>query len=180
MMIIVIPKCITRKIILNDVHYHKDHHHHYLQIPCQSVYVLGCKMTRNSSVFCLPQIRVEADIQWYTIVLHAPGPESTLFYGVLLVFIIRSQVSTLQQAKLSDDTSFEETLATWPNKYHWLIWLMSPEKKPLAWNRTCWCKLQSLLTFSTFSKMLHSSAWKMCITNNNKNNIDFLFSLFRI
>ena len=65
--------------------------------------VRGCKMTPNSSVLCLPQIRVEADIQLYKIVLHAPGPESTLFYGVLLVFSIRSQVSSLPAAKLSDE-----------------------------------------------------------------------------
>ena len=57
----------------------------------------------NSSVLCFPQYRVEADIQWYKIVLHAPGPESTLIYGVLLVFTIRSQVFSLPSAKLLDD-----------------------------------------------------------------------------
>ena len=34
---------------------------------------------------------------------HASGPESTLFYSVLLVFSNRSNVSSLPPAKLSDD-----------------------------------------------------------------------------
>ena len=60
-------------------------------------------MAPKSAVLCLPQMRLEADIQRYKIVLHAPGSESTLFYGVLLVFTIRSQVFSLPPAKLSDD-----------------------------------------------------------------------------
>ena len=118
--------------------------------------VRGIKMTPHSSVLCLSQIRVEADIQWYKIVLHASGPESTLFYGVLLVFSIRYQVSSLPASKVLRRSSFAKALATWPNKYHWFRWLMSPEKKTRTWNRTCWCKLQSLLIFSTFFKIFYS------------------------
>ena len=64
--------------------------------------VQRCKMMPNSSVLCIPQIRVVADIRWYKILHHAPSLESTLFYGVILVFSIRSQVSSLPPAKLSD------------------------------------------------------------------------------
>ena len=70
--------------------------------------VRDCRRTPNSPVLCLPQIRVEADIQWYQIVLHALGPESILFYGVLLVLIIWFQVSLLWPAKLSDEHPFEK------------------------------------------------------------------------
>ena len=38
-MLIVIPKCISSEIIVNDVHYHKYFRRHYLQISCQSVSV---------------------------------------------------------------------------------------------------------------------------------------------
>ena len=88
----------------------------------------GSKMTQNSSVLRLPQIRVEVNIQWYKIVLHAQGPESKLFYGVFLIFAIQSQVFSVPPAMLSDDHPLGESLTTWPNKYHWLRWLMSPDK----------------------------------------------------
>ena len=99
-MLIVIPKCISSQVMLNDVLYHKYNHHH-LQISCQCVG--GCKMMPNSSVLCLPQIWVDADIQWYRIVLHDLDSDSTLFYDILLVFSIRLQVSLLPPAKLSDN-----------------------------------------------------------------------------
>ena len=100
-MLIVIPKYVTRQIILNDFHYQKHDHHHHLQIPCQSVSVAA--RWHKTVLSCAFLKSVEADIQCYKIVLHATSPESTLFYGVHLVFTIRSQVSSLPPAKLSDD-----------------------------------------------------------------------------
>ena len=77
-------------------------------------------MAPKSSVLCLPQMRLEADIQWYKIVLHAPGSESTLFYSVLLAFSDHSVSGFLiAVSEALRRSSFVKALATLPNKYHW-------------------------------------------------------------
>ena len=61
---------------------------------------------------------------------------SKFFNGVLLVYSFRLQVSPLPPTKLSDDHPLGEALATWPNKYHWVEIVISPENHWL--NRICW------------------------------------------
>ena len=99
----------------------------------------------DTKQFCLvpssnDQIRVETDIQLYKIVLHTSGPESTLFYGVLVVFSILSPVSSLPPAKFSDDHPLQKL---WQRDRLNITGIddWCRKKKKLAWNRTCWCKI---------------------------------------
>ena len=60
-------------------------------------------------------------------------------------------VFLLPPEKLSDNQPLWEALSTWPNKYNWFKLVMSfRQKKTLAWNRTCRCKLQFILNAVPF------------------------------
>ena len=91
--------------------------------------VRGCKMTPNSSVLCLPHIRVESDIQWCK---QDRSPCSGSWVHIVLwrSFSLYHTVSgfLIAASKALRRSSFADALATWPNKYHWFRWLMSPEK----------------------------------------------------
>ena len=142
-MLIIVPKSISRQVILNNVHYHKFHHH--WQIPCQSVavatrrrqHVLSCAFLKSELRPIFIGARSFSTLRVQAVLGHHFG----IFH--------HAQASSLPPAKLSDDHPPGEAPETWPNKYNWFKWVISPEKT-LAWNRTCWCKLQSLFKFSTF------------------------------
>ena len=82
---------------------------------------------------------------------HSPRFRSLLFNGVLLVFSIPPHVSPFPPVKRSDEHPLGEDLATWPNKYKWFTWVISPEKKP-TWNRICWTNCSRFFKFRTFFK----------------------------
>ena len=115
----------------------------------------GHKTTPASSILCLPQIRMKADIQCCKIVFHALGPgcSSASFW----YFPSGRRLPHFLTVNLSDDSN----VTSWPIKYNWFKRVMSPKK--LAWNRTCWCKLQLFFKFSTFfSNMIQSSLCEIC------------------
>ena len=107
------------------------------------------------SFVCLSQIRAEADIRWCKIVLHAPNQGCSIAscwsFQSGRGFLIAASKALRQSCS-------GEAPATSPNEYNWFEWLMSSDKKLLAWNSTCWCKLQSFLSsvpfFQQCSKVL--------------------------
>ena len=98
--------------------------------------------TPARSIVCLSQIWVQADIQLCKIVLHAPDE--------LFFISIRPRSSYCRQKSSPTIILWGEALATWPNKYNRFKWVMSSDKKILAWIRTSWCKLQAFLNSVPF------------------------------
>ena len=101
----------------------------------------GYKTTPANSILCSSQIRVEADIRWCKIVLHAPGPDC--YKASFRYFPSGSRLPDCSQ-QCSQTIVLWGCSATLPNKYKWFKWVLSSENI-LAWNRTCWCKFQSFL-----------------------------------
>ena len=114
---------------LNDAHYHKYHQHH-LQIPCQSVPLCPWLQddTKQSCAFLKFEWRpifsgarlfsvllVLVDIQWYKIVLHAPGPGRYRSMTFFSSFPQSVSGFVIAASKALRRASFAEALATWRN-----------------------------------------------------------------
>ena len=152
-MLVIIPKCISSQVILKDVHYHKYHLHTHWQISCQSV--IMATRQRQSVISC-----AFLKSEWRPI-LSGVRSFFTLRVQVVLVsfwyFPEGCKYPHCPSAKLSGDHPLGKLWQhdrinvglTGLNE-----WCRHKEKN-LAWNRTCWCKLQSLLNSVPFSKMLH-------------------------
>ena len=150
----------------NDIHYHKYHHHHHLQIPCQSVSMAArWHQTFLSCAFLKSEWRPISVVQD-----HFPCSESLVHIVLWRSFSLYHSVSGFLIA--ARRSSFGEALATWPNKYHWFRWLMSPDKNTsLEWHLLV--QIAILLKVSNLFKNASSSNWEICISNNNKNIHDF-------
>ena len=115
---------IRERIIAYIVRYHKYHHYHYLQIPCQSVSVaarwhitvLSCAILKSEWRAIFSGIRSFSMLRVLHIVLRC---SFSIFHSVSGFLIDAS--------KALRRSSFAEYLTTWQNKYHWFRWLMSPD-----------------------------------------------------
>ena len=147
-MLIVILKCLSTfssQVILNHVHYHKIIlASSSLAISCKSVTVATRQQDLSFACFT-SELRP---------IFRCARSFSTLQVQVVLWrycgLFHAAAVSLLSPEKLSDNHPLRGTTAAWPNKYNWFKWVMSSEKK-MAWNHTCWCKLQSFLNSVPFS-----------------------------
>ena len=154
-MLIIVPKCISTfssQVILNDVRYLKRHQHHRRQRSCKSVTVV----TRQHDLSC-----AYLKSEWRPIFSGARS-FSTLRVKVVLRrpfgLFHPAAVSLLPPAKLSNNHSLEEPLETWPNKYNWFEWVMSPNKQKHWFENTpvgsnCSLFLNSVPLFQKCSKV---------------------------
>ena len=129
-----------------------------------------CCYTPARSIFCLSHIWVQADIPVWKIVLHALDPGCSM---ALLWSFHPAVVSLLSPEKLSDNHPLGEAPATWLNKYNWFKRVMSSDKKTLAWNRICWCKLQSHLNSVPFLQQCSKVVSEKNAFSTAKNILDF-------
>ena len=127
------------------------------------------------SIFCLSHIWVESvtvatrqhDLSFaYLTSVWRPMFRCARSFSTLRVQVVlrrsfgyfhSTAVSLLPPEKLSDNHPLGEAPATWSNKYNWFICVMSSDKKTLAWNRTCWCKLHSFFNSEPFLTIIQSS-----------------------
>ena len=170
-MLIVISKYIFKPDHFNDIHYHKyHHHHHHLQIPCQSVSEAARWHQRvRSCAFLKCDWRpIFSDTRSFSMLrVLSPRRAFSLYHSVSGFLIVTSEA--LRRS------SFMEALATWQNKYHWFRWwLISPEKPSLESHLLVQIAFPFKIKY-IFQKMLRNSNWEICISNNNKNNLDFFY-----
>ena len=131
------------------------------------------KTTSGSSILCLSQIRVEANILCCKAFLHASGLSCSMaFFWVFHP----TAGSPFPPAQLSDNHPLGEALATWPNKYHWFKRVISPEKTDFESHLLV--KLQSFLKFSTifFWKCIKAPTEK-CTFSTTTNIPDFVICI---
>ena len=136
-MLIVIPKCISSQIILNDAHYHKYQHHDHLQIPCQSVSL--CPWLKyGTKHFCLVSSSNPSGGRYSVVQDRSPCSSSKVNIVLWHSFSLFHSVSgsSLPPAKLSDD---QPLLTLWQRDRISITGLddWCRQKKTLAWNRTC-------------------------------------------
>ena len=100
-----------------------------------------------SSVLCLFQIWLEADIQWYIIILHAPGCSRASFWSFPSNrrFPHCHQQSSLTIILWGKLCQCDRINITGVNG-------CCHQKKTLSWNHTSLCKLQSSLNSAPFSQ----------------------------
>ena len=140
----------SSQFILNDVCYHKYHHHIHWQIFFQE---RDRSFTPAWSIVCLSQIWVEADIQLCKIVLHAPVQvvlrRSFCYFHPDAVFLLPPE-------KLSDNLplALGEALATWPNKYNGFKWVMWSDTKNIGLESQLLLQIVVLCKFSAFSSTM--------------------------
>ena len=136
----------------------------------------------DAKLFCLVPSSNQSGRRYSVVQDHSPGSWFWVYVVLRHPFSLfhSSPDFLFATSKALIRSSSGEARVVWPHKCHRfkLKLLMSPEKK-LAWNQTCWCKLQSLLKFSTFfSNILQSFNWEICIFNNSRNNLDFFFHFY--
>ena len=86
----------------------------------------GYKTTPASSILCLSQIRMEANIAWRKAFLHASGLRCSMAF--FWSFPSDRRFSPLPPAELSNVHPPGEALAMWSNKYHWFKRVTSREE----------------------------------------------------
>ena len=124
-MLFIAPKCISRQVILNDVHYQKYHHHHHhyhhWQILCQSVamatrqrqLVLSCAFLKS---------------KWRLIFIGARSCRVEVVLGHPFGIFHPATGFLIAASKALRRSSSGKVLATWLNQYNWFKWVMSHEK----------------------------------------------------
>ena len=125
-MLIVIWKCITNQIILNDIYYHKYHHHHL-----QNSMPVCPWLQNDTKQFCLVPSSNASEGRYSVVQDHSPCSGSWVHIVLRRSFSLYHLVSgfLIAASKALRRSFFMKALATWPNKYHLLRWLMSLEKK---------------------------------------------------
>ena len=127
----------------------------------------------HSSIFCLSHIWMEVDIPVWKIVLHAlvPGCSMALFWS-----FHPAVVSLLSPEKLSDNHPLGKLRQRDRINITGLNEWCRQTKKLLAWNRTCWFKLQFLLNSVPFLQQCFKVVSEKNTFSTAKNILDFFFN----